>query len=84
MKRRFEDSNDDRNDDRISEMEQPHSLQNKFTFPEKDEGPPSAGVRRQNLPTIWKNRKCELITKKARLTNGISPDIMNCVLARIS
>jgi hypothetical protein len=84
LKRRFEDSKEDKNDDRISKTEQPHSLQSNFTFPEKDGGPPSAGVRRQNLPTNWKNRKSKLIIKKARLTNGISPDSMRCVLATVS
>ena len=79
LKWRFED----RNDDRISQMEQPQNLQSKFTLPEKDEGPASAGVRRQDLPTNWKSRNCHLILKKARLTNGISPDIMKCVLATV-
>ena len=60
LKRRFED----RNDDRICQMEQPQDLQRKFTFPEKEEGPPSAGVRRQNVPTNWKNRKFKLISKR--------------------
>ena len=68
------------NDDRISEMEQQHSLQNNFTFPEKDGGPPSAVVRRQNVPSKWRNRKFSLLSKKAEITNGISldnRDVMN-------